>query len=123
MAEFVNPFSGVTPDRKLTTSELVRAIRLDLAAEEEAIHLYMAQADATDNPLARKVLEDVANEERQHAGEFLRLLQILTGDEDKWLADGVTEVNEMAEEVNTSTKSAPPSPGGEEPTIGSMKEE
>ncbi|MFP3880233.1 MAG: ferritin family protein [Dehalococcoidia bacterium] len=97
MAEFLNPFSGQVPDRKLTHEELVRAIRLALAAEEEAIHLYMAQADAIDHQLAKKVLIDVANEERQHAGEFLRLLQILTGDEDKWLAEGASEVDEMAQ--------------------------
>jgi rubrerythrin len=84
MPEFINPFSGKVPDRKLTTEELIRAIRLDLAAEEEAVHLYMAHAEATDHPLAKKVLIDIANEERVHAGEFSRLLEILTGDEDKW---------------------------------------
>ena len=96
MPEFLNPFSGKVPDRKLALGELIRAIRLDLAAEEEAVHLYMAHADTTDHPLAKKVLTEVANEERQHAGEFARLLQILTGDEDKWLADGAREVDEMA---------------------------
>lgn len=101
MPEFINPFPGKVPDRKLTLQELIRAIRLDLAAEEEAIHLYMAHADATDHPLAKKVLIDVANEERQHAGEFARLLQILTGDEDKWLAEGAGEVDEMATEMDT----------------------
>ncbi len=40
MPEFVNPFSGVVPDRKMTKQELIRAIRLNLAAEHEAIHLY-----------------------------------------------------------------------------------
>ena len=54
MPEFLNPFSGKVPDRKLTEQELIRAIRLDLAAEHEAVHLYMAHAEATDNPLARK---------------------------------------------------------------------
>jgi rubrerythrin len=93
-----------------------------LAAEEEAIHQYMAHADAAEHPLARKVLVDVANEERQHAGEFLRLLQILTGDEDKWLADGAAEVNEAATEISTpGAEKATPS-GGEEPTIGSLKD-
>jgi rubrerythrin len=98
MPEFVNPFSGKTPERKLTDGELVRAIRLNIAAEHEAIHLYMAHADATDHPLAKKVLIDVANEERQHVGEFSRLLQVLTGDEDKWIAEGVEEVQEMERE-------------------------
>lgn len=98
MPEFPNPFSGMVPDRKLTMEELIRAIRLNIAAEHEAIHLYMAHADATDHPLAKKVLIDIANEERVHAGEFGRLLSILTGDEDKFLAEGAEEVDEMAEE-------------------------
>jgi rubrerythrin len=101
MPEFLNPFSGTVPDRKLTDAELVRAIRLNVAAEHEAVHLYMAHADATDNPLARKVLIDVANEEREHIGEFMRLLEILTGDEAQYLADGAAEVNEMSAEIGT----------------------
>lgn len=95
MPEFVNPFSGKLPERKLNKQELIRAVRLDLAAEEEAVHLYMSHADATDNSLAKKVLIDIANEERVHVGEFARLLQILTGDEDKWLAKGAKEVNKL----------------------------
>jgi rubrerythrin len=97
MPEFADPFRGNVPDRKITLGELVRAIRLDVAAEEEAINLYMAQADATDNELAKKVLIDIADEERVHVGEFLRLLSILTdGAEDELLAEGTEEVNEMA---------------------------
>ena len=96
MPEFLNPFPGMVPDRKLTLAELIRAIRLDLAAEHEAVHLYMAHADATDHPLAKKVLIDIADEERVHAGEFARLISILTADEDKLLAEGAEEVDEMA---------------------------
>lgn len=96
MPEFVNPFSGKVPEQKLTREELVRAIRLNVAAEHEAIHLYTAHADATDHPLAKQVLVDIANEERGHVGEFMRLLEILTGDEDQWLAQGREEVDEMA---------------------------
>jgi rubrerythrin len=120
MPAFADPFSGNVPPAKMTTEELIRAIRLDLAAEEEAIHQYMAQADATEHPLAVKVLEDVANEERQHAGEFLRLLQILTGDEDKWLAEGAAEVDEMAADIEPPE--APPEEPGGEITIGSLRE-
>ena len=99
MPEFVNPFSGVVPGRRMTDAELVRALRLNLAAEEEAVHLYEAHADATDNELAKNVLHDIANEERVHAGEFQRLLNILLEDEEKLLAEGAAEVDEMAEEI------------------------
>jgi uncharacterized protein len=120
MPAFADPFSGNVPAGKMTTAELIRAIRLDLAAEQEAIHQYMAQADAAENPLAARVLVDVANEERQHAGEFLRLLQILAGDEDKWLAEGAVEVDAAAAALEAPKAESGP-PGGEA-TIGSLKE-
>ncbi len=100
MPEFSNPFSGIVPGRKLTHEELVRVIRLDIAAEQEAIHLYMAHAEATDHPLAREVLIDVANEEREHVGEFMQLLEILTGDEAQWLAHGREEVQAIEGRMN-----------------------
>jgi rubrerythrin len=113
MPEFVHPFSGKVPDRMLTQEELIRAIRLNVAAEHEAIHLYMAHAEATDHPLAKKVLIDVANEERVHVGEFERLLEILTGDEDRWLAEGREEVDEMvAEMAATGQEAATAEEGG-----------
>ncbi|HCA46871.1 MAG TPA: Rubrerythrin [Armatimonadetes bacterium] len=99
MPEFANPFSGTAPDRKMTFNELTRAIRLNLAAEQEAIHLYQAHADATDNELAKAVLLDIADEEREHVGEFQRLLDILLEDEQRLLADGAAEVDEIAAEL------------------------
>ncbi len=124
MPEFMNPFSGKVPERKLSKQELIRAIRLNIAAEHEAIHLYMAHADATDHPLAKKVLIDVANEEREHIGEFMYLLQVLTGDESEWLADGRAEVVAMAAEIEgtASDEAAPNSDAGTtEATIGSLR--
>ena len=120
MAEFLNPFSGVVPERKLTMEELIRALRQDLAAEHEAVHLYLAHAGATDHPLAKHVLEDIANEERVHAGEFARLIAILTGDEDSFLARGAQEVNEAAAALGQGGK--PATPAGGPKTIGSLKE-
>jgi rubrerythrin len=99
MAEFINPFSGVIPDRKLSDRELTRALRLSLSAEQEAIHLYEALADATDNDLAKAVLQDIADEEKVHAGEFQRLIKLLLEDEEKFLAEGAEEVDEIAEEI------------------------
>lgn len=100
MPGFADPFYGNLPPRKLTLDELIRAIRLNVAAEEEATALYEAHANATDNPVARKVLLDVANEERVHVGEFIELINILTASEENaWIQNGVAEVREMAEEV------------------------
>jgi len=92
MPAFGSPFSGTANDRKLTDEELVRAIRFMVAAEYEAIQLYMQLAESTDNKLAVEVLKDIANEERVHAGEFLRLLHELAPDEKKFYAQGAKEV-------------------------------
>jgi rubrerythrin len=94
MPEFGHPFSGLANDRKLTDEELIRAIRFLVAAEYEAIQLYMQLAESTHNKLAVEVLKDIANEERVHAGEFLRLLHELAPDEEQFYAEGAKEVEE-----------------------------
>jgi len=94
MPEFGSPFSGLKEERKLTDSELVRAVRFMVAAEYEAIQMYMQLAESTDNKLAAEVLKDIADEERVHAGEFLRLLKELAPDEDAFYAEGAQEVEE-----------------------------
>jgi rubrerythrin len=99
MPEFGNPFSGLAADRKLTETELIRAIRFMVAAEYEAVQLYMQLAESTDNKLAVEVLKDIADEERVHAGEFLRLLHELAPDEEKMYAEGSEEVQEMIDET------------------------
>ena len=100
MPTFTDPFVSNVPPRKMTTEELIRAMRINLSAEEDATALYMAHAEATDNPIARKVLIDIANEERVHVGEFNELINILTNyEENQWIQNGVQEVREMAEEV------------------------
>jgi len=94
MPDFGTPFAGLAKDRKLTKEELIRAIRFMVAAEYEAIQLYMQLAESTDNKLAIEVLKDIANEEKVHAGEFLRLLKELAPDEEKFYAEGAKEVEE-----------------------------
>jgi rubrerythrin len=99
MPEFGSPFSGLAKDRKLTKSELIRAIRFLVAAEYEAVQMYMQLAESIDNRLAAEVLGDIANEERVHAGEFLRLLKELAPDEDKVYAEGAKEVEEETKKL------------------------
>ena len=95
MPQFGSPFSGLASKRKLTDEELIRAVRFMVAAEYEATQLYMQLAESTTNKLAVKVLEDIADEERVHAGEFLRLLHELAPDEEKLYAKGAKEVEEQ----------------------------
>jgi hypothetical protein len=68
-----NPFHSMVP-RKLTDSELARSIRLNLEAELDAINLYAAHIDATDNEAAKAILQHVMDEEREHAALFWQLI-------------------------------------------------
>jgi rubrerythrin len=99
MPVFGSPFSGLANDRKLTDEEIVRAIRFMVAAEYEAIQLYLQLAESTNNKLAVEVLKAIADEELVHAGEFLRLLRELAPDEEKFYAKGAKEVEKEIEKM------------------------
>ena len=99
MPEFASPFSGLARKDKITPEELIRAIRFMVAAEYEAVQMYMQLAESTDDKLAIAVLKDIADEERVHAGEFLRLLKQLAPDEEKFYAEGAEEVEEEIEKL------------------------
>lgn len=104
MPDFGQPFSGLKHDRKLTDAELIRAIRFMVSAEYEAIQMYMQLAESTDNKLAIDVLTDIADEERVHAGEFLRLLHELAPDEQKYYAEGAKEVEDEIDKMKKAKK-------------------
>lgn len=94
MAQFIDPFPGLAPGRKLSPRELSRAVRQALAAEEEAVHFYEAVADATTDKKAKVVLQEVADEEKVHVGEFQALLELLAPDEKKFMDEGAGEVSD-----------------------------
>jgi rubrerythrin len=97
MPNFTDPFPGIKETNPMNITDLIRALRLDLAAEEDAISLYSAHSEATNNSLAKKVLMSVADEERVHAGEFLKLIEILDPGEKKLLENGAIEVENFKE--------------------------
>ena len=100
MPTFSSQFSGLANNKKLTNEELIREVRFAVAAEFEAIQLYMQLAESTDHKLAIKVLTAVADEERVHVGEFLRLLHELAPDEEKFYTQGAEEVEVMIKKNN-----------------------
>jgi rubrerythrin len=114
MPDFGRAFSGLKSDRLLTHAELVRAIRFMVAAEYEAIQMYMQLAESIDNVLAQQVLTDIANEEKVHAGEFLRLLHELEPTEQGFYQQGYQEVE--AEFLGAAP--APTAQSGPEARVG-----
>jgi len=59
----------------------------------------MQLAESTDDKLAIDVLKDIADEERVHAAEFLRLLKELAPDEERLYGEGAKEVEEQIEKL------------------------
>lgn len=93
--DFGNPFEGMNSDRKLTKDELIRGIRFSISAEYEAIQLYNQLADSIDDPLSIKILNDIADEEKVHVGELLKLLYKLDPIEKKFYEKGYDEVDDL----------------------------
>ena len=70
------------------------------AAEYEAVQLYQQLAESIDDKLSIEVLQDIANEEKVHAGEFLRLLHYLDKNEAEYYEEGAKEVEEEIEKLH-----------------------
>lgn len=98
MPNMPNPF-GMNVPKKITKEELINAVRQDIVGELEAIFLYDAHAQATDDIRAKKILEDIRDEEREHVGELMTLLNILDPNEARLFTNGKEEVKEMMEEL------------------------
>ena len=98
MPGIADPFVALVP-RTMTKQELVQAVRIEIAGEVEAQLLYEAHAAATDDEVACKVFSDIADEEKEHMGELLALLQYLDSEEADPMAEGVGEVEGMMKEL------------------------
>jgi rubrerythrin len=123
MPDFGNAFSGLAAERKLTHEEVVRAVRFMVAAEYEAVQLYVQLAESTDNELVKRVLMDIADEEVVHAGEFLRLLKEISPTEEKLYAEGAQEVEEMILESGAESEENNASGHSNAFTVGSLQEQ
>lgn len=119
MPNMPNPFEQSLPGKKLTKYDLIQAVRQDIVGELEAIYLYDAHANASDDPVVKAVLTDIRDEERQHVGELMTLLRYLAPEEAQLLADGEGEVKEMMAELGIAPDND--SVGDNGATIGSMK--
>jgi rubrerythrin len=72
-------------------------LRLAIIAELDAVSLYEQLAAATENEAIRKVLLDVAREEKTHVGEFQTLLLREDAEQVEELEHGKKEVEEELE--------------------------
>jgi rubrerythrin len=71
-------------------------IRVGMIAELDAVSLYEQLAAMTDNETIKKVLLDIAKEEKTHMGEFQTLLLKIDREQAKELEEGKKEVEELS---------------------------
>jgi rubrerythrin len=73
-------------------------LRSAVIAELDAINMYEQMADMAKDPVIKKVLLEVAGEEKTHVGEFQTMLLMKDEEQVKELENGKEEVEEMLEE-------------------------
>ena len=72
-------------------------LRKGIIAELDAIDLYEQMASMTENPEIKRVLLDIAREEKAHVGEFQTLLMKIDPEQVEEMEKGRKEVEEMSQ--------------------------
>ena len=88
--------SNIPVDLKKVKKEDINKeiLRVGMIAELDAVSLYEQLAAMTDSKDIKKILIDIAKEEKTHLGEFEALLLHLDKEQDRELSAGASEVKE-----------------------------
>lgn len=81
-------------DKENIDKEILRA---GIIAELDAINFYEQMADLAQDERIKKILLDIAKEEKTHVGEFQALLLMLDKEQSEELEKGKEEVEEILE--------------------------
>lgn len=90
--------SPVDLDRISVEEKDREILRLGIIAELDAISLYEQLASETESPKLKKILYDIAKEEKTHVGEFQTLLLQVDPEQVDELQHGSKEVEELLQE-------------------------
>lgn len=94
MLNFKDPFQGIV-ERKMTTEKLIRELRHDISGELEAIFINDARAQATDDLIAKKVINNICNEDNAYIGDLMTLLRDLDPHGKDFLVSDEAKTKEM----------------------------
>ena len=72
-------------------------LRVGILAELDAINLYEQMASLTHNEKIKRILLDIAKEEKTHVGEFQALLLKEDKEQERELEEGKKEVDELTD--------------------------
>ena len=94
MPDFNTIKNVYSPERKLTQTEILRAVKFSIAAEYEAIQLYQQIMENTNNKNVIKALAEITEDEKKHVGGLNKLLEILSPEDNKIYQAGAEEILE-----------------------------
>ena len=81
--------------KSLKNTDVDREVcRVGMIAELDAVSLYEQMAAMAQDPAVKKIMLDIAKEEKTHMGEFQALLLRLDKEQARELAKGKKEVEE-----------------------------
>lgn len=93
----INEMMSTIPAEKGVKSD-AQALRVAIISELDAISLYEQLAEIAQDETVKKVLLDVAKEEKTHVSEFETLLVKLDPEQEKEMKAGEKEVSDLSGE-------------------------
>jgi rubrerythrin len=81
-------------DRPFSKKEIAQALRWAIEAELDAISFYEQLAELIEDERIKHIFYDVANEEKEHVGEFLAALLEVDPELLRYMREGFDEVEE-----------------------------
>lgn len=78
MAEFTQITSVYKTGKKLEPIEMLRAIKLAITSEFEAIQIYQQIMESTEDKRIISVLKEITDDEKHHVGGLYKLLELLS---------------------------------------------
>lgn len=95
-------------DEKFSKAEILQALQQNMAFELEGMSIYEAHMFMIEDPLVKKVLEDIRNEMIEHCGRLLTVIRYLNPDIEAPMLSGEKTVKSTMQHLGISSESAPP---------------
>ena len=77
MPEFSIPYSKKEYNKSFSKNEIQTAIRFAIAAKYESVQIYEEILQALNNETADKLICEVITDEKNHIGNFIKILELL----------------------------------------------
>jgi rubrerythrin len=102
------PFGSSKPQGNLSVTDIRGFLIQDLMAELDAIQLYEAHLEVIGDSVIKDNLQEIANDEKEHVGQFLMMLQEYDPDFSVHMIEGFEEYEEVLNKITPRPAEFPP---------------